>query len=389
MPTDKFFSFRTKPKVEESSSEEYRKFFELSSDLFVIVDSRGLIQTVNPVWETVLGYRTEEFIGRPIMAFIHPDDLEKTVDALAYASRHLSFKGFENRYRSKNGHYRTIRWSTTSKGPAIYAVGRDVTEDEDIKQKLEEANRRMHSALQLEREARSMTETQHERFRDFFAQAPMIAVVFAGANQVIELANPSFYTLVNYRNLMGRPVREAIHLDPQTSTILTKVYDTGERFVGRNFSIRADWAETGKNLEKRFHCIFEPIRGRDAKVDVIWCLLFDVTETVEMEAKLRSAERMASLGEMAAGVAHEINNPLGYTLISLEMLQGQLANHFGENKIPHETVEILSRATEGVERVQNIVRGLKSFTRNDESRLEPVDLVGPLRAAVNFTSNET
>ena len=55
------------------------EFFDLSTDLFVIVDSRGLIQTVNPIWQTVLGFRADEMVGRPIMAFIHPDDLEKSV----------------------------------------------------------------------------------------------------------------------------------------------------------------------------------------------------------------------------------------------------------------------------------------------------------------------
>lgn len=372
-----------------TTPEEYRRFFELSMDLFVIIDANGVIRTVNPVWERVLGFRADELVGRPFMAFIHPDDLQKTADAFSRAMNVLSFGDFENRYRVKGGGYRTLRWNTTSQGSMIYAVARDVTEDEDARQKLEEANRRMANALQLERDARAMTEVQQERFRDFFAQAPMIAVVFSGEEQLIELANPSFYTLVNYRNLMGRPVREAIRLDDQTSRILTTVYETGNRFVGRNFAIRADWAETGKVLEKLFHCIFEPIRGRDGKVEVIWCLLFDVTENAEMEAKLRSAERMASLGEMAAGVAHEINNPLGYSLMSLEMLQKQLSEHFQGGKLPRDMNEILSRATEGMERVQNIVRGLKSFTRNDESRLEPVDLIAPLTAAVNFTSNET
>jgi PAS domain S-box-containing protein len=371
--------------------EIYRSFFEKASDLLLIVDSQGIIQNANPMWETALGYSVQETIDQPIINFIHPDDIALRMKAAAQTLEGEEQTSLEIRYLTKSGKVRWFRWRANAFKGFIFGIGQDVTAERASKIKLEDTNSLLSNALVQERQWRTMAEAQQVRLRDLFNQVPMIAAVFSGPDHMIELANPSFYHLVNFRNVMGRPAFEALPMmDDVTARTLRRVFESGERFVGRNFAMTADWAASGEPTEKLFHLIFEPIKNSSGQVEAIWSLAFDVTEQAELEAKLRSTERMASLGEMAAGVGHEINNPLAYSLLNLDLLTEKLGSTFGSrDEIPLLLKELLRKSVDGLDRVRDIVKGLKAFSRQDESHLEPLDIREPLRIALNFTANET
>lgn len=111
----------------------------------------------------------------------------------------------------------------------------------------------------------------------------------------------------------------------------------------------------------------------------------DVTEARRAEAKLVQAERLASLGLLAAGVAHEINNPLSYVIGNLEGIARAL--DFGKPD-PRELAGLVRDARDGAERVRLIVRDLKTFSRVDELRVQNVDVRDPLEAAIAMVRNE-
>ena len=126
--------------------EEVEKYFTLSLDLLCIAGTDGYFKRLNPAWEEVLGYSTEELMAKPFLEFIHPDDRQATIQESAKLDKGINTISFENRYRCKDGSYRWLMWSATpfAEKRLIYAVARDVTELKRAEQALrlsEEQNR--------------------------------------------------------------------------------------------------------------------------------------------------------------------------------------------------------------------------------------------------------
>jgi PAS domain S-box-containing protein len=138
----------------------------------------------------------------------------------------------------------------------------------------------------------------------------------------------------------------------------------------------------------RAHCVVMTDLTEQRRKDVAIA-----AERAQMQARLLLADRMASLGTLAAGVAHEINNPLAYLVTSLESISRRLPELGGPGSGPSdEQTEWLrrqvGRARDGAERVRCIVRGLKGFSRADDETLGAVDPRRTLDTAIAMASNE-
>jgi PAS domain S-box-containing protein len=115
----------------------------------------------------------------------------------------------------------------------------------------------------------------------------------------------------------------------------------------------------------------------------------DVTERKRMRAKLLVSDRMASLGTLAAGIAHEINNPLAYVIGNLEVLGETFEAAKGAPIATcGEVSTAIYDARDGAERVRKIVQGLRSFSRSEEEQRVPLALPGVLEAAIRLTANQ-
>jgi len=126
----------------------------------------------------------------------------------------------------------------------------------------------------------------------------------------------------------------------------------------------------------------------DGKPSNVW-IVRDLTERKEMEARLLRADRMGSLGLLAAGVAHEINNPLAYTMASLDHLESHVLTRLELSSVRTEAQELLAEIRLGATRVRDIVRQLKMFSRGDEdSGLGPVDVHRVIETSIGMAVNE-
>jgi PAS domain S-box-containing protein len=103
-------------------------FFDVSLDLLCIRDRDLKFVRANRMWEQVLGYPVAEVEGRPMLDFIHPDDIASTHDRMLDIEIADQVVGFINRYRHKDGSYRHLEWRARRVGEYVFGVARDVTE---------------------------------------------------------------------------------------------------------------------------------------------------------------------------------------------------------------------------------------------------------------------
>ena len=116
--------------AERPSADAIHRLFELSLDMLGTASAEGYFTRLNPAWEGTLGWTREELLAEPFSSFIHPDDLEAT---MAQAARlgdpgGAAIVGFENRYRTRDGGYRSIEWAGVAEDGVYYFAATDVTE---------------------------------------------------------------------------------------------------------------------------------------------------------------------------------------------------------------------------------------------------------------------
>lgn len=162
-----------------------------------------------------------------------------------------------------------------------------------------------------------------------------------------------------------------------------------EALAGRDGLFEGEYVSATGGRRRLYRALFSPI-VRDDHVEGGVGVVEDVTERREIEARLAHGERMASLGRLAAGVAHEINNPLAYVRTSLDIARRELERFAADRDGDRiaKALELLAHADDGVERVRIIANDLKTFSRGDEGSWIPVDLSRVVDTAVNLAWNE-
>jgi signal transduction histidine kinase len=110
----------------------------------------------------------------------------------------------------------------------------------------------------------------------------------------------------------------------------------------------------------------------------------------KLQAQLVIADRMSAVGTLAAGAAHEINNPLASVMSNLDLLAEEIRTLSGDAATSRwkELGELVDDARQGAERVRKIVRGMKTFSRADEDRRVPLDVQSVLQLSINMTFHE-
>ncbi|MBF0159948.1 MAG: PAS domain S-box protein [Magnetococcales bacterium] len=127
--------------------EEMEQFFTNSNELLAIAGVDGYFLRLNPMWEGVLGYTIAEILPHPFLSFVHPDDVDLTIQAMATLKEGQNLYDVANRYRCKDGSYRWLEWRSVPVGKdLLYASARDITAHKQAEQELKEAKEQAEQA---------------------------------------------------------------------------------------------------------------------------------------------------------------------------------------------------------------------------------------------------
>ncbi|HYO67356.1 MAG TPA: ATP-binding protein [Archangium sp.] len=238
-----------------------------------------------------------------------------------------------------------------------------------------------------------------QSFRKVIESGP--EAVFVHADQRFIYVNPMLLKALRYEHaseLIGQPIQTIVHPDDR-------------ELVRQRIHSAADLGELAPLREVRYlrrdgtwfdaESTGLPIEFDGARAVVV--MARDVTERKRMQAQLLQTDRLSMVGTLAAGVGHEINNPLSYVQANLALALestsrlasesvgagpgGPDAQRWAEQL--GELRTLLQEAHEGALRVRNIVRDLKSFSRQEEEeRRSAVDVREPLGFSLKMAASE-
>jgi diguanylate cyclase (GGDEF)-like protein/PAS domain S-box-containing protein len=117
------------PGLALAGDQRIARLFEMTSDLLATISLDGRFTLLNPAWEQVLGWTREELQAKPIQEYLHPDDVDQTLALLLTGNhRPAHLENFTNRYRHRDGSWRSLLWSARCDGDTWYAAAKDVTD---------------------------------------------------------------------------------------------------------------------------------------------------------------------------------------------------------------------------------------------------------------------
>jgi PAS domain S-box-containing protein len=204
----------------QKAEAELEHFFSLSLDFLCIASVDGYFKRVSPAVADILGWSVEEFLSRPYLDFVHPDDQAAAVQEIEKQVVHgQKVLQFENRARHKDGSWRVLSWRSMP-GPdgLMYASARDITDIKRMEQLLRDVNYQLEQRVQertteLE-QSNTMLRNSEIRFRALIEHSGDSIALVNEDNKILYVS-PSVASVEGYapEELIGRSGLEYTHPD--------------------------------------------------------------------------------------------------------------------------------------------------------------------------------
>jgi two-component system cell cycle sensor histidine kinase/response regulator CckA len=317
--------------------DELGPFFDLSPDLLCVADLNGRFTILNSAWEKTLGFSITELFSRPYIDFVHPDDRASTLTEIARLIRRPTSVSFTNRYCCKDGSYKWLRWDCSSElnDAHIYAIVRDITE----MKRLQKANQLLNSLV---------------------AASPQ-AIIAVDKRFNVRLWNPAAGRIFGWTadEVLGSRVPFVSEDKIQESNWFSQRALQGASFA--NHELRRTRRD-GRTVDLLVSTAttYDEKGSRDGFVSIA----ADITEYKTLEQQLLRAQRMGTLGTLAGGIAHDLNNVLAPIAMSLDLFRPKLLDADSRR-----TLDTLDNC---VRHGADLIRQILTFARGLDGERVPV-----------------
>lgn len=253
--------------LRKQAEEERDQFLKLSIDMIGIASKNGYFKKINPAFKKILGYSYEEFVSRPFIDFVHPDDVVATLNAMKSLEENRPMYSFENRYRCKDGSFRWLEWNTTTSGDDLYCIARDITEHK----KNEE-----------------LIKTSEEKYRRIF-ETMADAYLLANIEGVVQSVNPAMVKLLGYETaeeMIGLVTGKDLYANHQDRAKAISLLKEQGRL--KNFSL----CFKNKNGELVYtECNIHLLYDKNGFPEAVEGTIRDITERRKAEEELLQIQR--------------------------------------------------------------------------------------------------
>lgn len=339
----------------------------------------------NTALAAMLGYTRKELESLTVVDITHPDDRQATERYLhSMWEGSVDHQSVEKRYLRQDGsavacqsHVSVVR---DDNGKPLMVIG----QIEDITQRLQASRNMRRMRLHLKNMIDSM---------------PSMLVAVDNEGLVTQWNSVAEQTTgLSAQEAIGQLTGDLLPLNNTQGEQIAEAISSGKPVKAERLSI------TLRGHKRIVDALVYPLFA-DEEVAGAVIRLDDVTDQVRMQEMMVQTEKMLSVGGLAAGMAHEINNPLGAILQSCQNIQRRLSEDLPANRatagelgldlgVVHQYMEtrkvlqFLERIQEAGSRAAKIVRDMLTFSRRSELHYESIDLKDLLHTAVRLASSD-
>ncbi|RYX80882.1 PAS domain S-box protein [bacterium] len=371
---------------------EERKIFERladnSPDFIGICNLEGQSIYLNDAALNLVGLgELEEAKRVPVAEFFFPEDRDFVLNDFfpnvirqGQGATEIRFRHFQTGAAIWMVYVVFVVRDADGKTAALATVSRDITAKRQSEAEREELLRHL--------------EFERARLATVFQKVPAFVAIYRGANFVYEVVNPAYYQVVGHRELIGKPVLEAIPeiMGQGYIELLTGVFTTGQPYEGREVMVRLQREPNGPLEERFLNLLYQPLREPDGTISGVFSHGVDITEQVrarrvveearaEAEAlRLQAEEANRLKDEFLATLSHELRTPLNAILGWSNLIQtGQLEPEDAQRGLA--TIERNARAqAQLIEDILDVSRMITGKMRLD---VQSVDLARIIEEAIN------
>ena len=368
-----------------ASEERFSRAFSANPAALIISEiETGRFLAVNDSWVQLIGWTREEQIGRTsadLGIWLEPGQRESAMETL---KRQGSLKNRFGRLLTKDGRVRASLWSAerVRQGgqDVLLSFVFDVTERVDAEAALRQSE---------------------EKFSRLFRLSPDAIVLINLATEQIQDANETFL------RIFGHPREEVLGRTTKELGLYANLADRQAFFLRMRAAghVESMEVEARRKDGSTFICsLSSQVLDLGGKPHIL-SILRDVTETKKMQEMMVQTEKMISVGGIAAGIAHEINNPLGIVLQAAQNLVQRTRGDFPKNREVAASLGLdLDRLTAYMQarkldafiedirsaalRAAGIIRNMLDFSRRSESRRKVCDLPEIARKALALAHSD-
>lgn len=324
----------------DRSEIKYRAVVESIKEVIFQLDEFGHWTFLNPAWTAITGFAVEPTLGTFFLDYLHAEDRERSRQVfLRLLDRQLDYCRYETRLLSNNGQ---VVWAELYFQPTLDNQGK-IT---GLSGTLTDITQRKASEFQI------------QKLAAFPQVNPNPVLEFDGDGRLSYANNAAMEMMKS----LGQQELHAI-LPPGAEATVRECLATGQK------KLREEVTLNGRVLTWSF---FPVVASR-----VVHCYGTDVTDVLQLEAQFRHAQKLESIGQLAAGVAHDFNN-------ILTVIQGHSALLMARKSTGPDAQAALKQISLSADRAAALTRQLLMFSRKQATQLRALDLNAALQNLVSM-----
>jgi PAS domain S-box-containing protein len=370
-----------------ASETRFSGILEVSHDAIISIDERRTIRLFNRAAERLFGYTREDVIGRPLDLLlpdrfhsVHNDHL-RDFAALSVGARRMGER-LEIYGRKKNGKEfpaEAFISKLVMNGETIMTVAlRDVAERKRAEEKIRSLNRELERRV-AERTAELRSERDLQK--QYLDVAGVILLVI-GSDQMVTSINKKGCEVLGYEEseIVGQNWFD--HFLPER--LRDEVRAAFDRVMAGDLQSAEYYANPilcrgGEERTIMWHN--SVLRDQQGRIHSTLSSGMDMTEKLQLEQRIRQAEKLAAVGQLSSGLAHEIGTPLNVIAGRAELMIQKMA--------PSDPMrENLGRILSQIERITKIVNQLLDFARSRPLEARPVRLGSLIREILSLLEHQ-